>query len=108
VLTRIACSLNVHLKIGIFFAYYFSQVEITASMLPVSVGALPAASMMELSNIKDCQNDIVRAAKIKILAPQKLAKYCLSDLSFPPFLRKHKAILVRFKRTQFWRDSGDI
>jgi len=49
---------------------------------------------MELPPIKDYWGDIVRAAKI--LAPQKLAKDCLSDVGFPPFLTKHKAMLVRF------------
>jgi hypothetical protein len=29
--------------------------------------------------MKDCRADLLRAAKIKILAPQKLAKDCLSD-----------------------------
>ena len=74
------------------------------SMLPVSVGALPhflcrALYVMELPKLKDCGDDILRAAKIKILAPQKLAKDCLTDVGFPPFLTKHKAMLVRFKRT---------
>jgi hypothetical protein len=50
----------------------------------------------------------VQAANIKILAPQKLAKDCLLDVGFPPFLTKHKVMLVRFKRTQFWCDFGDI
>ena len=54
---------------------------------------------MELPKIQDCRAAIVRAAKIKILAPQKLAKDCLSDVGFPPFLTKNKAMLVRFKRT---------
>jgi hypothetical protein len=43
---------------------------------------------MELPNIKDCWDDIVQAAKIKILAPQKLAKDCLSNIGFPPFFDK--------------------
>jgi hypothetical protein len=41
---------------------------------------------MELPKLKDCGDDIVRAAKDKILAPQKLAKDCLSDVGLPPFL----------------------
>ncbi len=56
-------------------------------------------TLMELPHIDDCRDEILRAAKIKILAPQKLAKDCLSDVGFPPFLTKHKAMLVRFKRT---------
>jgi hypothetical protein len=65
--------------------------------------------VVELPYIKDCQDgDIVRAAKIKILAPQKLSKDCLSNAGFPPFLRKHKAMLVRFKPTQLWRNFRDI
>ena len=36
--------------------------------------------VMELPKIQDCRADIVRAAKIKILAPQKLAEDCLSDV----------------------------
>jgi hypothetical protein len=76
----------------------------TASMLPTLVGALAsfqcrALYVMELPKLKDCGDDILRAAKIKILAPQKLAKDCLTDVGFPPFLTKHKAMLVRFKRT---------
>ena len=35
---------------------------------------------MELPKIQDCRSDIVQAANIKILAPQKLAKDCLSDV----------------------------
>ncbi len=54
---------------------------------------------MEVPKLKDCGDAILRAAKIKILAPQKLAKDCLSDVGFPPFLTKHKHMLVRFKRT---------
>jgi hypothetical protein len=54
---------------------------------------------MELPKLKDCGDDILWAAKIKILAPQKLAKDCLSDVGFPPFLTKHKGMLARFKRT---------
>jgi hypothetical protein len=34
-----------------------------------------------------------------MLAPQKLAKDCLSDVGFRPFLTKHKGMLVHFKRT---------
>jgi hypothetical protein len=84
----------------------------TASLLPTSVGTLAsfrccALYVMELPKVKDCGDVILRAAKIKILAPQKLAKDCLSNVSFPPFLTNHKAMLVRFKRTQFWRDFGD-
>jgi hypothetical protein len=60
---------------------------------------MPRTLVMELPKIQDCRADIVRAAKIKILAPQKLAKDCLSDVGFPPFLTKHKGMLVRFKRT---------
>jgi hypothetical protein len=76
----------------------------TASMIHVLVGALPrfrcrALYVMELPKLKDCGDDIEQAAKIKMLAPQKLAKDCLSDVGFPPFLTKHKAMLVRFKRT---------
>jgi hypothetical protein len=41
----------------------------------------------------------VRAAKLKILAPQKLAKDCLSVVGFPSFLTKHKGMLMRFKLT---------
>ena len=36
--------------------------------------------VMDIPKIQDFQADIVRAAKIKILAPQKLAKECLSDV----------------------------
>jgi hypothetical protein len=76
----------------------------TALMLPTSVGALAsfrcrALYVMELPKLKNCGGDILRAVKIKILAPQKLAKDCLSDVGFPPFFRKHKEMLVRFKRT---------
>jgi hypothetical protein len=75
----------------------------TASMLPTSVGALAsfrcALYVMELPKLKNCGDHILRASKIKILAPQKLAKDCLSDVGFPPFLTKHKGMLVRFKRT---------
>jgi hypothetical protein len=39
---------------------------------------------------------LVRAAEIKILAPQKLAKDCLPDVGFSPFLTKNKTMLVRF------------
>ena len=56
-------------------------------------------TLMELPHIDDRRDEILGAAKIKILAPQKLAKDCLSDVGFPPFLTKHKAMLVRFKRT---------
>jgi hypothetical protein len=31
------------------------------------------------------------------MSPQKLAKDCLSNVGFPPFLTQHKAMLVRFK-----------
>jgi hypothetical protein len=111
-LTRIPWKLNEPLKFGIFCANFFRQVKMTASLLPTSVGALAsfrccALYVMELPKLKDCGDDIPRAAKIKILAPQKLAKDCLSDVSFPPFLTNHKAMLVRFKRTEFWRDFGD-
>jgi hypothetical protein len=44
---------------------------------------------MKLPKLKDCGDDIVRASRIKMLAPQKLAA----------FLMKHKGILVRFKAT---------
>ena len=64
--------------------------------------------VVELPKLKDCGDGIVGAAKIKILAPQKLAKDCLSDVGFPLFLTKDKAMLVRFKRTHFYRDFGDI
>jgi hypothetical protein len=88
----------------VFCAHFFRQVKMTALMLPVSVGALPrfrcrALYVMELPKLKDCGDDIERAAKIKMLAPQKLAKDCLSDVGFPPFLTKHKGMLVRFKCT---------
>jgi hypothetical protein len=58
-----------------FCANFFRQVKMTASMLPVLVGALlrfrcRALYVMELPHIYDCGDDIVRAAKIKILAPQ--------------------------------------
>ena len=53
-------------------------------------------TLMELPHIDECRDEILRAAKIKILAPQKLAKDCLSDVGFSPFLTKHKAMLVRF------------
>jgi hypothetical protein len=66
------------------------------------------ALVMELPEQKDCGDDIVQAAKIKILAPQKLAKDCLSGVCFLSFLTKDKAILVRFKRTHFWRNFCDI
>jgi hypothetical protein len=87
-----------------FCANFVLQVKMTALMIPVSVGALPrfrcrAFYVMELPRLKDCGDDIKRAAKIKMLAPQKLAKDCLSDVGFPPFFTKHKGILVRFKRT---------
>ncbi len=105
-MTRIPSKLNEPLKFGIFCANFFRQVKMTASMLPVSVGGLQrfqccALYVMELPYIKDCGDVIVRPAKIKILAPQKLAKDCLSDVGFPPFFTKHRAMLVRFKRTQF-------
>jgi hypothetical protein len=64
-------------------------------------------SVMELPKLKDCGDDIVQEAKIKILAPQKLANDCLSYVGFPPFLTNHKAMLVCFERTQFWRNFGD-
>jgi hypothetical protein len=65
--------------------------------------------VMELPYIKGCRDDIVQAAKIKILvAHQKLSKDSLSDVGFPPFLTKHKAMLVRFKCTQFWHNFRDI
>jgi hypothetical protein len=88
----------------VFCAKFFHQVKMSATMLPVSVGALPrfrcrALYVMELPKLKDCGDDIKRAAKIKMLAPQKLAKDCLSDAGFLPFLTKHKGMLVRFKRT---------
>jgi hypothetical protein len=54
---------------------------------------------MELPILKDYGDDILGAAKFKVLAPQKVAKDCLSDVSFPPFLTKHKGMLVHFKRT---------
>jgi hypothetical protein len=57
--------------------------------------------VMELPKLKDCGDGIVVAAEIKIMAPQKLAKDCLSDVGFPLFLTKDKAMLVRFKRTHF-------
>jgi hypothetical protein len=63
---------------------------------------------MELPNIQDCQDYIVQAAYIKILAPDKLAKDCLLDVGFPPSFTKHKAMLVRFKATQFLHNFGDI
>jgi hypothetical protein len=69
---------------------------------------MPLTTLMELPNIQDCQDYVVRASYIKILAPQKLAKDCLSDVGFPPFFTKHKAMLVCFKRTQFLRHFGDI
>jgi hypothetical protein len=53
----------------------------------------------ELPKLKDCIDDIVKAAKIKMLAPQKLTKDCLSDVGFAPLLTKHKVMLNRFKRT---------
>jgi hypothetical protein len=53
---------------------------------------------MELPKIEDCRYQIVRAAKIKILAAQKLAKDCLSDVGFSPFLTMHKTMLMRFQR----------
>jgi hypothetical protein len=73
-------------------------------MLPFSVGALPqfkrcALLAMELPNANDCRDDTVRAAKIKILAPQKLSSDCLADVGFPPFLTTNKAMHMRFKRT---------
>jgi hypothetical protein len=76
----------------------------TALMLPVSVGVVVsfrcrALYVMELPKLKDCGDYLVRATKIKILAPQKLAKDCLSDVGFPPIFTKHKGMLVRFKRT---------
>jgi hypothetical protein len=69
-----------------------------------SVGALPhfkrcALLAMEFPDAKDCRDDMVRAAKIKILAPQKLSRDCLSDVGFPPFLTTNKAMHMRFKRT---------
>jgi hypothetical protein len=42
------------------------------------------------------------AAKIQILAPQKLIKECLSDVGFPPFLMTHNTMVMRVKCT---RDS---
>ena len=41
---------------------------------------IPRTLVMELPKIQDCRADILRAAKIKIMAPQKLAKDCLSDI----------------------------
>jgi hypothetical protein len=55
--------------------------------------------VMELPKLKDCGDDVVRAAKIKILAPQELAKDCLSDVGFQPFFTKHEGVLACFKRT---------
>jgi hypothetical protein len=69
---------------------------------------MPLTTLMELPNIQDCQDYILLAAYIKILVPQKLAKDCLSDVGFPPFFMKQKAMLVCFKHTQFWRNIGDI
>jgi hypothetical protein len=86
-------------------------------MLPTLVGALAsfpcsALYVMELPKLIDCGDDILRPAKIKIMAPQKLAKNCLLDVGFPPFLTKHKGMLVRFNRTLDWfllldRDSPE-
>jgi hypothetical protein len=103
-MTWIPWKLNEPLKFGIFCTNFFRQVKMTASMFPTSVRALAsfrcrALYVMELSKLKDCGDDILLAAKIKILAPQKLAKDCLSDVGFPPCLTKHKGMLVRFKRT---------
>jgi hypothetical protein len=68
-----------------------------------SVGALPhfescALLEMKFPDAKDCRDDMVRPAKIKILAPQKLSRDCLSDVGFPPFLTTNKATHMRFKR----------
>jgi hypothetical protein len=87
---RIPWKLNEPLKFGIFYANFLRQVKMTASMLPTSVGALAsfrchALYVMELPKLKDCGDDVLRTAKIKILAPQKLAKDCHSDVGFPPF-----------------------
>jgi hypothetical protein len=59
----------------------------------------PLTLAMEVPNAKACLEQILRAAKIKILAPQKLIKECLSDVGFLPFLTTHGTMVMRFKRT---------
>jgi hypothetical protein len=54
---------------------------------------------MEAPDIKASRDQILRAAKIKKLAPQKLVKECLSDVGFSPFLTTHATMVMRFKRT---------
>ena len=41
---------------------------------------MPRTLVMEVPKIQYCRADMVRVAKIKILAPQELAKDCLSDV----------------------------
>jgi hypothetical protein len=73
--------------------------KMTASILGTSLGWKTTSTLqmlrtlvMKLPKLKDCGDDIVQAAKIKIMAPhyQKLAKDGLSDddVSFLPFLTK--------------------
>ena len=80
----------------IFLSLSFHSSHVTSLGLSTSTLRMLRTLVMELPKIQDCRAAIVRAAKIKILAPQRLAKDCLSDVGVPPFLTKNKAMLVRF------------
>ena len=70
---RIICNLNY-----LSFCFLLRSKELLACYQ--SADQMPHNLVMELLDIQDCRADIVRAAKIKILAPQKLSKDCLLDI----------------------------
>ena len=89
-----------HLKFELFFESFCcvqnNCLHVTSICLSTSTVPTLCTLIMELPKLQDCRAEIVQVENIKILYPQKLAKYCLSDIGFPPFLMKHKAVLMQF------------
>ena len=76
--------LNDHLKLD-FFPGFLSHdrnncFHVTSLCSSTSTLQMPRILVMELTKIQDCRADVVQAAKIKILAPQKLVKDCFSGV----------------------------
>ena len=92
-----------HTKFELFFEYFCCDrnncFHVTSICLRTSTVPALCTLIMELTKLQECRADIVQSENIKILYPQKLAKDCLSDIGFPPFLTKHKAVLMQFGLT---------